>query len=156
MYSVEISSIRLSFEPAIIQAPQSGSNFDWLNDKWVKEPQRIDVIQRTDSALIKGLSGYGTQLGENNVHLIKPELTDLDSVKTHLHKVAEERGDDSRNIAKAIECINYSWGILVSLLWHELGYAPGGSESVVLPANSKAIYFGLVPINWDSLIIENV
>lgn len=156
MYSVEISSIKLGFEPAIIQLPENGSNFDWLSDKWIKEPQRIEVIQKADSALIKGLSGYGTQLGENNVHLIKPELTNVEGVKTYLHKVAEERGDDTKNIGKAIECINYSWGILISLLWHELGYAPGGSESVVLPNNSKAIYFGLVPINWSSLIIENV
>jgi len=156
MYSVEISSIKLSFEPAIIQVPENGSNFDWLNDKLIKKPQKIEVVQKTDSVLIKGLSGYGTQLGENDVHLIKPELTNIDDVKMHLHKVAEERGNDSKSIAKAIECVNYSWGVLVSLLWHELGYAPGGSESVVLPNNSKAIYFGLVSINWDSLIIENV
>ena len=74
MYSVEISSIRLSFEPAIIQVAESGSNFDWLNDKWIKEPQKIEVVQKTNSALIKGLSGYGTQLSENSVHLVKPGI----------------------------------------------------------------------------------
>jgi hypothetical protein len=60
---------------------------------------------------------------------------------------------EESKIRQSIKVKNFNWGNVVSLRWSDLGYAPGGDENYLLPANGNAIALGFLRFNWEKLKI---
>ncbi|MEC7121027.1 MAG: hypothetical protein VXW65_14160, partial [Pseudomonadota bacterium] len=49
---------------------------------------------------------------------------------------------------------SYQWGEVFLIDWGKLGFAPGGTESFLLPHQYHGVYVGFFCFDWQSLKIS--
>lgn len=151
MYSIDLGSLRISFAAALVSAPCSGINHDWLNEEWRDTPQELKIHQGESSAKIMGLTGFGAEKGQHVIHVIEPPIKTEHELMAYFLKKAEISKFPQEILLNAINSLEYPWGKLVSLNWTVLGYAPGGTEYCVLPTNFSAISLGFLRLDWPTV-----
>ncbi|UCJ18772.1 hypothetical protein K5Q02_10560 [Pseudomonas sp. MM211] len=151
MYSIDLGSLRISFAAALVSAPYSGINHDWLSEDWRDTSQELKIHQGERSATITGLTGFGAEKGQHVIHVIEPPIKTEHELLAYFLKKAEISKFPQEILLNAVSSLEYSWGKLVSLNWTALGYAPGGAEYCVLPTNFSAISLGFLRLDWPTV-----
>ncbi|WP_155952615.1 hypothetical protein [Pseudomonas sp. URMO17WK12:I4] len=154
MYSIDLGSLRIYFAAALVSVPSSGVNHDWLSEEWKDTPQKLKIHQDETSVTITGLAGFGAGKGKHVIHVIEPLIKTEHELRAYFLKKAEISKLKQGVLLNAINSLEYPWGKLVSLNWTALGYAPGGAEYCILPANFSAISLGFLRLDWSTVRIH--
>ena len=154
MYSIQLGLRRLKFESALISIPRDLSDSgDWMNSDFVDDIQKIEVIQRTGSAVVVGLSGFGAEKGKHVVETVFPPLQSKDKVISHIVSTGVKEQVQPDAVRAAVDIAEYPCGLVIALNWGKLGFAPGGRQYWILPFIGDAISLGFLRLNWPTVSI---
>lgn len=124
-----------------------------MNNDVVDVIQEIEVIQRSGSALVVGLTGFGVEKGEHVVETVSPPLQTKDKVISHIVSVGLTEQVQPDAVRAALEIAEYPCGLVMALNWAKLGFAPGGHQYWILPFVGDAISLGFLRLNWPTVSI---
>lgn len=132
---VSLAGAKLIFPQALQMKSLSGVD-DWINDDFVMMPIHIDAERLQQS-----------------VQLIQPLISDVANMR---HFLAQhiEGVTQSFDFSHSLYQRSYHWGELFLIDWGQLGYAPGGIESFLLPHHYYGVQVGFFQFDWQSFNIR--
>ena len=151
-----LGNIVLEFDSALTSVPSNGADWDWVVDSWDEVVQDIKIEQQDGFATIHGLTGNGPGKGENRVSVLLPEIKSEQDVFRYYENKLSGRHVEKSQINDAISTEEYSWGKVIALSWHRMGFAPGGTEYCMLPHEGPVISTGFIKLNWISVKIYSL
>jgi len=153
MYSIDLGLMRLDFKAAIINVPRHG-DYDWMNADWIDTQQGIEIVQSERSATVFCTTGRFAQKGPHLIEVVLPHLYSEKEVVAHLLSKPNTSGLPESMVRDAMKIEHFSWGMLFSMDWGSMGYAPGGVEYCLLPIDGPAISTGFLRLDWPSVQIH--
>jgi hypothetical protein len=99
------------------------------------------------------------RVAKEHIHELDPALYTAEEVQNYLANKAKSVNRstsyiDAAIIDAAIGSELFPWGKLIFLKWHELGFAPGGTEYCILANGLPALTLGFQRLNWNSIEIK--
>lgn len=153
MYSISLGPLTLDFDAAMIMVPSNG-DYDWMTEDWVDTRQEIEVTQGDTSATVIGVTGLFAQKGPHLIEVLLPRIYVETEVVEYLLSKPDTSGLRENVVRRAVQTVHFSWGMLVSLNWGSLSYAPGGVEYCLLPTGCPAISVGYLRLDWASVRVR--